>query len=137
MCIKRFFSKRKSLKASKEKTYSDVDHFYNHTSVQIPPPSWNNIHGFKTLDNYYWAGCDMRSWGIRVQDILVKCSTKEKADYWIGLMQNSNRIIDTIKTRDDHKTGSQVDTKFTFYCADGSDKSFNMTGSSDLYYEDI
>lgn len=134
MCFKK---KNKKNIGSATTSMNNCQHFYDHTAVQTPPPSWNNIHGFKTLDGYYWAGCDMRSWGIRVQDILVKCSTKEKADYWIGLMQSSNKVIDTIKTRDGHKSGSQVDTKFTFYCTDGSDKSFNMTGSSDFYYEDI
>lgn len=137
MCIKRFFNKGKSLKASREETYSNVDHFYDHTAVQTPPPSWNNIHGFLDSSGFYWAAVDMRSWGIRVQDIVVKCSTKKKAEYWIDLMQKSAKVIDTIKCRDGHKSGSEINTNFIFNCADGYNKNFNISGGSDFYLEDL
>lgn len=135
MCFKKKENKKNL--GSSTRAMNNCQHFYDHTAIQSPPPSWNNIHGFLDSDGYYWAAVDMRSWGIRVQDIVIKCSTKKKAEYWIGLMQVSAKIIDTVRCRDEHQTGSKINTNFVFNCADGYSKNFNISGSSDFYLEDL
>lgn len=136
--FKNFFNKVLSAFNSEHKReyFSCAIHNYERTVVQTPPPSWNNIHAYETY-KCYWAAVDMRSWGIRVQDIIVKCDSVEKQVYWRELMTKSAKIIDTIKCRDNYKTGKEINTEFVFHCTDGSTKSYNMTGSGDLYLEDF
>lgn len=117
--------------------YDDYIHLYDMSWPQKTIlPSWNNVHGYSAPDGtLYFACVDMRMCGIRVQDIIVETSDVDKYHYWLDLMKNSNRIIDTIKTRSP-QTGADIDREYLFVTTDGDRKSYNMTQSSDYYLLD-
>lgn len=42
---------------------------------------WCNVHGFdEGPGSIYWIGMDLRSFGIRVADYIIKCKNKSTYD---------------------------------------------------------
>lgn len=77
--VKKFF--RKKLKADNEYTHW-VNHIYDET-VSWPNSAmmWANVHGFdEGPGQTYWLGIDVRSFGIRCADYLLKFRSKSLYD---------------------------------------------------------
>lgn len=87
--------KRKKLNTESEvHRLTNCQHLYNHTHVQSAFMAWNNVHGFRAEDGTYYACSDMRSFGARVQNIIVKCKSKAVYDNMIEAMADTPTILD-------------------------------------------
>ena len=137
--IARLFKKKKL--DSTEQTHW-VHHIYDTTfpAHKAAAGGWVNVHGFKegSEGNWiYWVGFDHRSFGIRVQDEVIKCKTEEMYDKYIGYGPNNWEIHNAMK-RDpklNTRSGDEVETEFIFRWGD-EDKSFNVRFSLDQYGEE-
>ncbi len=128
---------KKNLKTT-DFMYDECNHIYDRSWAQPGiVPCWNNVHGYLLPDNEAWFACvDMRVCGIRVQNIIVETKVEDHYNYWLNLMKDSNKIIDTIKTKPNVKRGNEYDTKYIFRTTDGDRKDYNITDSGDFYLED-
>lgn len=121
-----------------ECVFTNCDHLYDRSWAQPTIiPSWNNVHGyFSPLTKRWYAAVDMRVCGVRVQDIVIVCQEKDRYDYWIGMMKDSNKCIDAVRENPSSKRGSEINRCYTFNTSDGNSKSYNITGKDDFFLED-
>ena len=106
---------------------------YDH-SVPVPGIcSWNNVWGFRDNGGYWYACVDMRCFGIRVQDIVVKCKNEETYKLYLKLCESS-AIINAVFQDDrlNAKKGDDVNVNFRFH-HDGDTKEFDIHLSTDRY----
>lgn len=126
---------------SEVKDSIDEEHWINHIydeTVSWPNKGmmWMNLHGFdEGPGQTYWVGMDIRSFGIRVADYVVKCKNKSTYDKWIHEASHDPEKV-LYKLREDpnliYKYGDDVEIKFIFKWGD-DDKSFNVRFSTDCY----
>lgn len=97
---------------------------------------WGNVHGFdEGPGQVYWVGVDIRTFGIRTTDYVIKCKNKSTYDEYINMpvedmlhkMRNDSRL--------DYKYGDDVEIEFIFRWGD-EDKSFNVRFATDSYAEE-
>ena len=111
----------------------DTVYSYDH-SVPVPGVMcWNNVWGFKDKDGFWYACVDMRVFGIRVQDIVVKCKSLDTYKLYLKLCE-SNAIINAVfqDPRLEAKKGDEVNTNFIFHFSKET-KNFNIHNSTDRY----
>lgn len=134
--IRRFFSKK--LKSSEQVHW--VNHIYDET-VSWPNKGmmWANVHGFDEGPGAtYWVGIDVRSFGFRAADYIIKCKNKSTYDEYI---REANRDMPNVlyKMRSDsrlnYKSGSDVNIEYIFRWG-GDDKSFDVHLATDSYAEE-
>lgn len=130
-----FAPKSKKLKKS-NKTFTGYKHVFDETFPQpasMGMASWNNVHGYAAPDgSAYYACVDMRTMGIRVQDIVVLCENEADMKEWCKTLKYSKYAVDAAKSHR-HDRGTECDTCFTFKTTDGKEKYYNITCTSDFY----
>lgn len=137
MCFKKF--KKKISK--RQEHLDDYLHVFDETFPQPASAgiaSWNNVHGYAAKNGYdYYACVDMRTLGIRVQDIVVRCNDEEEMRDWLKDLKYTTYAIDRIKNlkRGIVERGTEKDACFTFNTTDGKSKYYNITGYSDFYVD--
>lgn len=117
-----------------------INHIYDET-VSWPNKGmmWANVHGFdEGPGQTYWVGIDVRSFGFRAADYIIKCKNKSTYDEYI---REANRDMPNVmyKMRDDsrlnYRKGSDVNTEFIFKWG-GDEKTFDVHLSTDHYAEE-
>ncbi len=138
MCLKfKFLHKRKF--KSTEWTHW-VNHIYDQT-VTWPNKAlmWCNIHGFdEGPGDTYWIGLDIRSFGIRSADYLIKCKNKATYDKYINkASRDMESILSAMKSDPNLKltTGDDINIEYIFRWG-GEEKSFDMRLGWDWYVEE-
>lgn len=136
MCFKLI---KKLILKSTEQTHW-VNHTYDET-VTWPNKAlmWCNVHGFEEGSGaIYWVGLDIRSFGIRVADYVIKCKNKATYDKYIyKATHDMEDVLSTMKSDSNLNliAGDDVETKFIFRWGD-EDKSFNVRLFGDWYAEE-
>ena len=126
---------------------TEQTHWVNHICDEYVNASqkavgmYANLHGFEegSPGNYtYWVGVDLRAFGIRCADFVIRCKNKSTYDYWID---KASRNLDSIPqaVREDPnlncKDGDDVNIQFIFRWGD-EDKGFNVRFCTDRYAEE-
>lgn len=117
-----------------------VNHIYDET-VSWPNKGmmWANVHGFdEGPGSVYWVGIDVRSFGIRVADYVVKCKNRQTYDDFIyAAWHDPEKVLYKIRedSRINDRKGSDVNIEFVFKWGD-EDKSFDVRLSTDIYGEE-
>ena len=135
--VKSWF-KKPSL-ASSEQTHW-VNHIYDET-VTWPNSAlmWANLHGFdEGPGQTYWLGIDVRSFGIRCADYVLKFKRKSLYDeYREYAFRDPTKVL--YKMREDsrlnYKYGDDVNVDFMFRWGD-EDKHFDVHLGTDSYAEE-
>lgn len=137
--IKYFFRKKTNPLSSTEEIHW-INHIYDET-VSWPNKGmmWANVHGFdEGPGQTYWVGIDIRSFGFRAADYIIKCKNKSTYDKWIDkAFRDMEGILNALKNDPslNIKHGDDVEIKFIFKWND-NDKSFNVRFSTDYYAEE-
>ena len=135
--IKKFLS-RLLLKSTEQIHW--VNHIYDET-VTWPNKAmmWCNVHGFDEGPNItYWIGLDIRTFGIRSADYVIKCKNKATYDKYINkASRDMEGILSEMKADPNLNlaTGDDVETEFVF-CWGDEDKSFDVRLGWDWYAEE-
>ena len=132
------FSKSNKLKSTEQVHW--VNHTYDET-VTWPNGAlmWANVHGFdEGPGQVYWVGVDVRSFGIRCADYLVKCKSKAVYDDYIDCAtRNTTKFL--YKMREDSRVncinGADVNIEFVFRWG-GEEKCFDVHLSGDQFAEE-
>lgn len=136
MCLRWF---KKKILGSSEQTHW-VNHIYDE-SVFWPNKAamWANVHGFDEGPGAtYWVGFDIRTFGIRSADYLIKCKNKSTYDYYINkATSDPEGLLRTMKSDSNLNTinGDDVETEYIFRWGD-DDKSFDIHLGWDWYSEE-
>ena len=73
-----YLNAKRNFEASQMYRFDNVDHIWDEFNTKkAGPGTWSNLHGFKTTDGHYYCCVDARFLGIRMQDIIVRCNTRE------------------------------------------------------------
>lgn len=133
--VSRLFKK----KLSSSESEHWVNHIYDETkSWPNKGLMWANVHGFQegSEGNWiYWVGIDIRSFGFRAADYVIRCKNKSTYDEYVNAcvedvlskMRNDSRL--------DTRRGDDVNIEFIFKWGD-DDKSFNVHLGTDDYAEE-
>lgn len=135
--IKSWF--KKPAFASTEQTHW-VNHIFDET-VTWPNSAmmWMNVHGFdEGPGQTYWLGIDIRSFGIRCADYVLKFKRKSLYDeYRESAFRDPTKVL--YKMREDsrlnYKYGDDVNIDFMFRWGD-EDKHFDVHLGTDSYAEE-
>ena len=139
--LKVLFAKIKRLFKKQKLTSVDQEHWVYHTYDQTKfwPNSaamWANVHGFEEgPGQVYWVGVDVRSFGIRVADFVIKCKNKATADEYLNMPAENVQTVMKYDSRLNYRDGDDVEIKFIFKWSD-EDKSFNVRFGTDAYAEE-
>ena len=136
--MKGLFGSKPKLKST-EQTYW-VNHIYDETKFWPNKGCmWANVHGFEGLNQdgswTYWVGVDIRSFGIRTADYIIRCKNKALYDEYV------NEYVEDMlhKMRGDsrlnYKYGDDVNIEFIFRWGD-SEKTFDVHLGTDSYAEE-
>ena len=124
--------------------FYNCKHLYDHTAVQPTLMCWNNVHGFQTEDGTLYACADMRIWGARAQNIVVKCATQGVYQDMIDNMEDTSRILDIMNhTYSAHNVrlpwrGDRFPATYRFHVpSEDYEKDFNMNSWVDFMSEEI
>ena len=138
--LRNFFSRKKSLGSSQQVHWVNhiCDRYVNASKAAVG--GYANLHGFQegSPDNWvYWVGVDMRSFGIRVQDVVIRCKNKSTYDYWIDKATRDLDSIPRAVMNDERlycRSGSDTNIQFIFKWG-GQEKTFDVHLSFDRYAE--
>ncbi len=117
-----------------------VNHIYDET-VSWPNGAlmWANVHGFdEGPGQTYWIGVDVRSFGFRAADYVVKCKNKSTYDDFLyTAWHDTEKFLSKMRedSRVNCKRGSDVNIEFIFRWSD-DDKTFDVHLSTDDYAEE-
>ncbi len=137
MCLKLL---RKNWKANSVEETHWVNHIYDET-VSWPNKAlmWCNVHGFdEGPGQTYWIGLDLRSFGIRCADYIIKCKNKETYDKWINkAARDTEHILSAMKSASELNLidGRDVNIEYIFRWGD-DEKTFNLHVFGDWYAEE-
>ena len=137
MCINKWIKKFKS--NSVVQTHW-VNHIFDET-VTWPNKAlmWCNVHGFdEGPGGTYWVGLDIRSFGIRSADYLIKCRNKSTYEKWISkATRDMEGILSAMKSDPtlNLMTGDDVNIEYVFRWG-GEEKSFDLHLGWDWYAEE-
>ena len=138
MCILNLIRKGKGV-GSVEQTHW-VNHIYDET-VTWPNKAlmWCNVHGFdEGPGQTYWIGLDIRSFGIRAADYIIKCKNKSTYDKWISLATRDMPAVLSAMKSDSNLNlinGDYIETDFIFRWGEDY-KHFNVHLGTDWYAEE-
>ena len=100
---------------------------------------WCNVHGFDEGPGVtYWIGLDIRSFGFRAADYIIKCKNKSTYDKWIYKASHDiEGILSSIKADPDLNVinGDDVNIEYIFRWGD-EEKTFNLHIGMDWYAEE-
>ena len=100
---------------------------------------WCNVHGFdQGPGEIYWIGLDIRTFGIRSADYLIKCKNKATYDKYIYKAAHDTQGVLAAMKADPNltmATGDDVNIEYVFRWGDDS-KSFNLHLGWDWYAEE-
>ena len=137
--IKSLFKKKKPSLGSSEQEHW-VNHIYDETTTWPNAAlMWANIHGFdEGPGKTYWLGIDVRSFGIRCADYVLKFKRKSLYDeYRESAFRDPTKVL--YKMRDDSRLnyhyGDDVNVDFMFRWGD-DDKHFDVHLGTDSYAEE-
>lgn len=137
--IKHMFTKNVPMISSSEAVHW-VNHIHDET-VTWPNGAlmWANVHGFdQGPGQTYWIGFDVRSFGFRAADYVIKCKNKSTYDDFLYEACNNPKNL-LYKMRGDgrmrYKYGDDVNVEFVFKWG-GDSKSFNVHLGTDSYAEE-
>lgn len=139
--LKLLFNRITSIFKKSKLGSSEQTHWVNHTYDQTKTwPNkgmmWANVHGFdEGPGQVYWVGVDVRSFGFRVADFVIKCKNKATADEYLNMPAESVQTVMKHDPRLVCRDGDDVETKFIFRWGD-DDKSFNVRFGTDYYGEE-
>lgn len=117
-----------------------VNHIYDET-VTWPNKAlmWCNVHGFdEGPGQVYWIGLDIRSFGIRTADYLIKCKNKATYDKWLNkAVRDTEHILSAMKSASELNLidGRDINTEYFFRWGD-DEKTFNLHIFGDWYAEE-
>lgn len=99
---------------------------------------WANVHGFdEGPGNVYWLGIDIRSFGIRCADYLIRFKDKALYDEYRGVALSDVGSI-LYKMRSDSRLnytyGDDMDVEYSFRWG-GDEKTFHIHLFGDSYAE--
>lgn len=128
----------------KELSSTEQTHWVNHIhdeSVFWPNGAamWANVHGFdEGPGQTYYVGMDIRSFGFRTADYVVKCKNKSTYDDFLYCaIHDPQKLL--YKMRDDSRMrcsrGDDVNIEFIFRWGD-DDKTFDVHLATDDYAEE-
>lgn len=132
------FKTDKKLKSVRQEIW--INHIYDET-VSWPNGAlmWANVHGFdQGPGQTYWVGVDVRSFGIRVADYIIKCKNKSTYDDFIHIASyDTQKLLSRMRedARLNYKSGSDVNVEFDFRWG-GDNKTFDVHLSTDHYAEE-
>lgn len=123
---------------------SSETHWVNHIcdeTVSWPNAAlmWANVHGFDEGPGaVYWLGVDIRSFGIRCADYVLKFRSKSLYDeYKDAAIRDTENIL--YKMRDDprmkYADGDDMDVEYSFRWGD-EEKTFHLHVFGDSYAEE-
>lgn len=117
-----------------------VNHIYDETTTwPNGAMMWANIHGFDEGPGAtYWVGIDVRCFGIRTADYIIKCKSKSTYDEYIyEADHNPTNVLYKMRkdSRLNYKSGEHVTTEFIFKWG-GEEKTFNVRYTTDHYAEE-
>ncbi len=117
-----------------------VHHIYDETIFWPNSAAmWCNAHGFNQgSGQIYWIGLDMRSFGIRAADYLIKCKNRETYDKYINkASRDIEHFLSAMKYDPNLNVinGDDVNTEFIFRWG-GEEKTFNLHLGWDWYAEE-
>lgn len=127
----------------KGQVVSSQEHWVNHIhddTVTWPNGAmmWCNVHGFdEGSGGTYWLGLDLRSFGIRCADYLLKFRSKALyEEYLDAAHRDTKNILYKMRndSRLDYSYGDSMDTEFIFRWGDDS-KLFHIHLGVDSYAE--
>lgn len=128
--------KDKHLLGSREETHW-VNHTYDQTKFwPNQAMMWANVHGFdEGPGQTYWVGVDVRSFGIRAADFVIKCKNRSTAEEYLNMPAESVQTVMKYDPRLTCRDGDDVEVEFIFRWGD-EDKSFNVRFGTDYYGEE-
>ena len=137
MCILNWIRKMRSNSA--EETHW-VYHTHDETVVwPNKAMMWANLHGFNEgPDTVYWIGLDIRTFGIRSCDYLIKCKNRATYEKYISKAANDPTGLLSAMKNDPNlsmRTGDDVNIEYIFRWGD-EDKSFDIHLGWDWYAEE-
>lgn len=116
-----------------------INHIYDET-VSWPNGAlmWANVHGFDEGPGaIYWLGIDIRSFGIRCADYVLKFKSKSLYEEYKSIACNDTKNL-LSKMRNDSRlsytNGGDMDVEYRFRWG-GSEKSFHVHLGTDSYAE--
>jgi len=138
-----FFEDEKTFKSEQTLNISVtnwVNHIYDETIFWPNSAAmWCNAHGFdQGPGQFYWIGLDMRSFGIRTADYIIKCKNKETYDKYINkASRDMEHLLSAMKSDPNLNviSGSDVNTEFVFRWGEEK-KTFNLHLGWDWYAEE-
>ena len=101
---------------------------------------WANVHGFSEGPGVvYWLGVDVRSFGIRCADYVIKFTSKGLYDEYKDVaIRDTKKLL--YKMREDYRlrytNGDDMDEEFSFRWGD-EEKSFHVHVLGDHYAEQL
>lgn len=116
-----------------------VNHIHDET-VTWPNKAlmWANVHGFdQGPGETYWLGLDLRSFGIRCADYLLKFRDKSLYDEYLdAALRDTEKILYKMRSdpRLNYTYGNDMDVEFYFKWG-GEEKSFHIHLGIDSYAE--
>jgi len=119
-------------------------HWINHTldeTVFWPNGGamWANVHGFdEGPGQTYWVGVDVRSFGFRAADYIVKCKNKATYDDYLDCAINdTTKFLGKMKNdaRMNCRNGSDVNIEYIFKWG-GEEKTFDVHLGTDWLAEE-
>lgn len=140
--IKTIWQKIKNIFSKKLKSTSEhwINHIHDET-VTWPNSAlmWANVHGFdEGPGQTYWLGIDIRSFGIRCADYVLKFKSKALYDEFLNAAINSTESF-LYKMRGDSRmnytNGSDMDVEYVFKWGD-EEKTFHVHLGVDSYAEE-
>lgn len=138
--IRSWFTPAKpSILGSPEQTHW-INHIHDET-VTWPNGAlmWANVHGFdEGPGKVYWIGVDVRSFGIRCADYVVKCHNKATYDDFLyTALHDTQKFLYKMRedSRVNYRYGDDVNVEFVFRWG-GDKKTFDVHLSTDSYAEE-
>ena len=131
---------RKSMKGNSV----DETHWVNHIcdeTVTWPNKAlmWCNVHGFdEGPGQTYWIGMDIRSFGFRACDYIIKCKNKATYDKWLDkALHDTENVLSAMKSADELRliNGDDINVEYIFRWGD-EEKTFNLHLAVDWYAEE-
>ena len=137
MCIR--WIRKNLISNSAEETHW-INHIFDETVTwSNKAMMWCNVHGFdEGPGNTYWIGIDIRTFGIRSADYLIKCKNRATYDKYIYMAAHDPTGILSAMKHDSNlsmKTGDDVNIEYVFRWG-GEEKTFDLHLGWDWYAEE-
>ena len=119
MCLRKIFHKRNS--GDEIYRFYGADRIINRVSPQGAAGWWHNLELYHCReDGNYYAVCDKRFFGFKMENTIVRCKSEEKGREVIEAMDYNPDYVDFRNNPESHdcyfiKNGSDHLVQFNFY----------------------